>query len=420
MAGKGNDMQPLDIAIVGCGTSGLAAALFLTHRGHKVTLLERFDTPRPLGAGLLLQPTGLACLAALGLDDAVIEMGAKIHNLYGRTAKGRVIFDITYRDLHPNRFGLGIHRGALFGALYDAVQAQGIRIVTNAAIADTGIEGDKRILHDASGTDYGAFDLVIDASGAQSTLREKYGDIKYNKPYPYGAVWGVCEDAGQVFGKDYLQQRYDGAGVMIGALAIGKRPEDQKDTLAFFWSLPAHAYADWRAAGMDVWRQRVTDYWPGIQPFTDQFKTADDLTFAKYSDVIMRKWHGDRLVFIGDAAHSTSPQLGQGANLGLVDALMLADVLQAADINGSLAAYSAARKKHTHFYQVASRWLTPFFQSDSRPAAFVRDMTFGLMCKMPYVKTQMLQTLGGVKTGLFTHLNPGQWHVRYDVRKSQP
>ena len=110
MAGKGNDMQPLDIAIVGCGTSGLAAALFLTHRGHKVTLLERFDTPRPLGAGLLLQPTGLACLAALGLDDAVIGMGAKIHNLYGRTAKGRVIFDITYRDLHPNRFGLGIQR----------------------------------------------------------------------------------------------------------------------------------------------------------------------------------------------------------------------------------------------------------------------------------------------------------------------
>jgi hypothetical protein len=47
-------------------------------------------------------------------------------------------------------------------------------------------------------------------------------------------------------------------------------------------------------------------------------------------------------------------------------------------------------------------------------------MTFGLMCKTPYVKTQMLRTLGGVKTGLFTHLNPGIWHDRYDVRKSQP
>lgn len=413
-------MQNLDIAIVGCGTSGLAAALFLARRGHRVTLLERFDTPRPLGAGLLLQPTGLACLAALDLDEAVIAAGTKIHHLYGRTAKGRVIFDITYRALHPNRFGLGIHRGALFGTLYQAVRQQGISVVTNAVIADSRMQVGKRILQDTAGTTYGGYDLVIDASGAQSALREKYGDIKYNKPYPYGAVWGVCEDAGQAFGKDYLQQRYDGAGVMIGALAIGKRPEDGKDTLAFFWSLPVDTYNDWRVQGLDSWRQRISDYWPEMDPFVSQFKTADDLTFAKYSDVIMRKWHDDRLVFIGDAAHCTSPQLGQGANLGLVDALVLSELLQADDINGSIARYSAARKKHTYFYQVASRWLTPFFQSDNKPAAFVRDMTFGLMCKTPYIKTQMLQTLGGVKTGLFTHLNPGVWHARYDVRKSQP
>ncbi len=410
----------MDIAIVGCGTSGLAAALFLTRRGHRVTLLERFESPRPLGAGLLLQPTGLACLAALGLDDAVIAAGAKIHHLYGRTAKGRVIFDITYRDMHPRRFGLGIHRGALFGTLYQAVQQQGIPVITQAAIMDSRIEGDKRVLQDAAGATYGGYDLVIDASGAQSALREKYGDIKYNKPYPYGAVWGVCVDEGQAFGKDYLQQRYDGAGVMIGALAIGKRPEDNKETLAFFWSLPAHTYTDWHTTGLETWRQKVINYWAEMTPFVDQFKTVDDLTFAKYSDVIMRKWHDDRLVFIGDAAHCTSPQLGQGANLGLVDALVLSEMLHPADVNGSLVRYSAARKKHTHFYQVASRWLTPFFQSDNKPAAFVRDMTFGLMCKTPYVKTQMLRTLGGVKTGLFTHLNPGIWHDRYDVRKSQP
>ena len=61
MTGKGNDMQALDIAIVGCGTSGLAAALFLTHRGHNVTLLERFDTPRPLGCRAIVATHG-ACL----------------------------------------------------------------------------------------------------------------------------------------------------------------------------------------------------------------------------------------------------------------------------------------------------------------------------------------------------------------------
>ena len=55
-------MGDLDIAVAGCGIAGLAGALLLHRRGHAVTLYERFEQPRPLGSGLLLQPTGLAVL----------------------------------------------------------------------------------------------------------------------------------------------------------------------------------------------------------------------------------------------------------------------------------------------------------------------------------------------------------------------
>ena len=410
--------MPHEIAIIGCGTAGLAAALFLVRDGHQVTLFERFDTPSPVGAGLLLQPTGLACLAALGLDAAVLAAGARVRHLYGRTAKGRTIFDISYQNLHPSLFGLGIHRGALFDALHDAVVRQGMKIVTGCNIADTRIVGDRREIMDKTGVVQGAFDLVIDASGAQSSLRSGHGQMKYNKPYPYGAVWGVCQDPGQSFGRDVLQQRYDGAGVMIGALPIGKRPGDGRETLAFFWSLPAESYPAWREAGLEAWRQKVVAYWPEMLPLVAQFNTVDDLTFARYSDVMMRQWHGDRLVFIGDAAHCTSPQLGQGANLGLMDARAIADCLREnKDVQAGLAAYSAVRKNQTKFYQVASRWLTPFFQSDNKAAAWLRDMTFSTMCKTPYVRAQMMRTLGGVKTGIFTHMNPGDIHRDYDVRR---
>ena len=135
----------------------------------------------------------------------------------------------------------------------------------------------------------------------------------------------------------------------------------------------------------------------------------------------MRRWHDDRIVFIGDAAHCTSPQLGQGANLGLVDALTLAACLkETPGLGEALARYTRTRKKHTEFYQQASRWLTPFFQSDSAAGAWLRDKTFGLLCKTPYLRTEMLRTLAGLKTGFFTHLNPGIWHENYDFRKSQP
>jgi salicylate hydroxylase len=61
--------KPLDIAVAGAGPAGLAAALSLRQDGHRVRIYERFETARPIGSGLLLQPTGQAVLASLGLWD---------------------------------------------------------------------------------------------------------------------------------------------------------------------------------------------------------------------------------------------------------------------------------------------------------------------------------------------------------------
>ena len=140
----------------------------------------------------------------------------------------------------------------------------------------------------------------------------------------------------------------------------------------------------------------------------------DDLTFATYSDMTMRTPVGDRLVIIGDAAHCTSPQLGQGANLGLADAATLARCLsEGNDLAEALARYAGARRRHVRFYQFASRWLTPFFQSESSVAAAMRDLTFGPASRLPFARRHMLATLAGIKTGPFSQLDPGDWHEAY-------
>ena len=54
------------IAIAGAGIGGLAAAAFLARDGHKVSVFDQFDAPRPVGAGLILQETGLTILGELG------------------------------------------------------------------------------------------------------------------------------------------------------------------------------------------------------------------------------------------------------------------------------------------------------------------------------------------------------------------
>lgn len=109
------------IAIVGCGTGGPAAALFFARQGHEVVVFERVADPRPVGAGLLLQPTGMHVLGLLGLLNRVVPRGARIARLHG-TAGARDVIDLRYAELRPDLFGLGLSRGALFGALYDAVR----------------------------------------------------------------------------------------------------------------------------------------------------------------------------------------------------------------------------------------------------------------------------------------------------------
>ena len=119
-------MARLAAAIVGCGTAGLASALFLHAAGVDVTLFEQFESPRPLGAGILLQPTGLAVLSELGLLERALERGARIDHILGTAVSGRKVLDVGYHRLSRHgssrlasgleHFGLGIHRGTLFDA----------------------------------------------------------------------------------------------------------------------------------------------------------------------------------------------------------------------------------------------------------------------------------------------------------------
>jgi len=105
--------RALEIAVVGAGISGLASAIVLSRAGHRITVYERFDAAKPLGSGLMIQPTGLAALERLGLREALEGLGHRIYRLHGKTAGGRTIFDLDYRTLDPALHAVAVHRAAL-------------------------------------------------------------------------------------------------------------------------------------------------------------------------------------------------------------------------------------------------------------------------------------------------------------------
>lgn len=405
------------VAVAGAGTSGLMAAALLARQGHDVTVFEQFDAPQPLGAGLLLQPTGLACLALLGLDTAAIELGARIDRLYGETARGRPVLDLSYAHLTDRYFGLGIHRGSLFKLLYDAALKAGAQFRVNFVATDAPSAQDDdtlRMVQRDAGDLAGPFDLVVDASGYHSLIRMRRIPVRWRNDYPFGALWGICADTGPRAWRGSLQQRYRGARHMIGVLPVGTAPGSDGPQVAFFWSLPVKEFERWAQAGIDAWHDEVISIWPQAASLVRQFSHGDQLTLARYGDYAMRSWVRPGLVVIGDAAHPMSPQLGQGANLGLVDAAMLARSLdRAPSIAYALARYNTARRDHVRFYRHASRWLTPYFQSNSMMAGFARDIAMGPLHRAGWVRRQMAETLAGVKTGIRGTLDPGQWDQRY-------
>ena len=106
-------MKTPHFAIVGAGTAGIAAAILLAKQNIRVTLFERVSTLEPVGAGLLLQPSGLAVFEHLGVLDEALKYGAIVTSLEGQLTSGFKIVNSQYTQAHPNFYGVGIHRATL-------------------------------------------------------------------------------------------------------------------------------------------------------------------------------------------------------------------------------------------------------------------------------------------------------------------
>ncbi|KJV08280.1 hypothetical protein VZ95_18810, partial [Elstera litoralis] len=81
-----------------------------------------------------------------------------------------------------------------------------------------------------------------------------------------------------------------------------------------------------------------------------------------------------------------------------------------------LTRYRKARHRHQRFYQAASRALTPFFQSDSRVLPWLRYPLCALPCWFPPTQWIGAQVLAGVKTGIFSRIDPAGWAPAYGLR----
>ena len=376
----------MKIAVVGAGMGGLAFAALAAQAGRDVTLIERFHAPGPVGSGLVIQPVGLAVLDRIGAGNTARALGVPIARMLGHAAGRRIpVLDVSYRPQAP---GLALHRAALFSCLWQAAQAAGVPVVTDATVLAAPLEGAQRRLILADGRHLGPFDLVVDASGSSSALSALKA-----RQLAYGAVWASVPwpDDSPLPG-DQLRQRYRGAAQMMGVLPIGQMQPGGPRLAALFWSLPVTQIEAFRAAGLAVWQAQARALWPEAEPFTAAITDLGQFSAARYAHGTLRRPHAPALVQIGDAAHRARPQLGQGANMALLDALALALALEGDD---PLATYAAMRRWHVRAYQGMSAAFTPMYQSGSRALPPLRDHLLAPLSRLPGMRHLLTALVSG-------------------------
>ena len=395
------------VAVVGSGTGGASAALLLARDGHDVRIFERVPDPRPVGAGILLQPLGQRILGTLGLADELAGRSTPVRSILGRASgpDGRIVLAFGYRDADSPDVGLGVNRGALFGVLWGALTAAAVPVRVGWEVTDVRQDPDGAWLVGPEGAREGPFDLVVAADGARSRIRRQLGLASKDVRYPYGAIWTVIEDPDGLVG-DVLVQRYRDTRTTLGFLPTGV------GEVSIFWSMRTREMAAAVAAGPEWLVARALPVAPDMAPLLERVRSSTVLG-AAYRDVVApRPFSFDGrsgIVLVGDAAHAMSPQLGMGASLALADTWSLARAVRDADprdLGRALERHADDRRAHIRWYTWLSRIMTPVFQSDLVPVGWARDIFFGPAASLALVRRQFAAILLGEQTSPFTRWGP--------------
>ncbi len=381
------------IGVVGFGMAGGLSAYLLARDGHEVTLLERADALGMVGAGVILQPSGQTVLRELGLLDGVLRRSAPLDQLYARHDDGRFMITNRYADYDRSWRAYGVHRGVLFNSLYAAVKSQPVELRIACEIVSRSVEATGVFLNDACGVRHGPFDFVLVGDGSRSKLRTACGFKAHVLKYDHGTLWLIAPGTGV---PGMLLQVVRRNQKLFGLLPLG----DGLCTL--YWGLPARDFPALRERGLPKLKAEILSFAPEAAEVLDFLHDFDQFILTTYRHVWMPRTFDRHTLFLGDAAHAMSPHLGQGINLAMLDAYRFARCLRTAKTpHEAFRLFRQTQRVQLRYYSLVTAALTPFFQSDWTFLGWGRDTFLPLLPKIPWVRRQMILTVGGLKGGFF-------------------
>jgi salicylate hydroxylase len=336
------------VLIAGAGMGGLALALALLRRGFRVSLYERVEDLKEIGAGFMCSPNGTRVLYGLGLKDEIDRIEVRIADRDIRLWNTGQIWRLPGHGAgSEQRYGapfLVLHRGDLHTVLLEAVQ----RLAPGALHVGVRCVGlrqtpDRVFLRLEDGREIEG-DVLIGADGVHSAVRQT------------------------LFGAD--NPHFTGEVAWRGLIPMQTLPERMRAWVTSNWIGPHGSVTmypvrrgellnfvglverdDWRVeswieqGSIDECARDFAGWHEDIQFLIRRI--AAPFKFALFLREPLAHWSVGRVSLLGDACHATTPYLGQGLNMALEDAVVLARCLVQLAPEAALARYEAIRRDRT-------------------------------------------------------------------------
>lgn len=310
------------VLIIGGGIGGLCTAIALRRAGITVDLVEINESWTVYHVGIVVQGNAIRAMAALGIAEQCIASGFPYDGVTFQDPHGRVLADIPGVKLAgPNLpSDLGLTRPVLHRVLTEAAYAAAVHVRLGVTFSEIlPAEDTVRVTLTDGTTD--EYDLVIGADGVYSKTRSTLFGTPPSPRFTGQGVWRYNVPRPKDLDRPFLIKGIPGgtAGFIPLShdtgyvLLVQSQPGNPK--------LPPEKLAE-------IFRARLVQCTGRLAQLRDQISDSRLVVYRPLHSIFMpAPWYRGRVLLVGDAAHATTPHLGQGAAQAMEDGVVLGELL---------------------------------------------------------------------------------------------
>lgn len=357
--------------VIGGGIGGLCTAIALRQIGLDVTVYEQSTVFGEAGAGVTLWANAIKALRKLGVAGSVLAAGARIEEGALLTWRGKELTRTRTEEFESlsGEPTIAIHRARLHKILLDALPEECVRPGETCA----GFRQDETgaTIRFASGRTDRA-DLLVGADGIHSIIRQKlFPDVKPR--YSGYTAWRGIVDTDDEVALGRTSESW-GSGRRFGIVPISRTK--------VYWFATANANAGQKLTANEnkhSLRRQFRGWHDPVEKLIEITAVEAILHNDIYDLEPMSQWSRGRVVLLGDAAHPTTPNLGQGACQAIESSLALANSLaQEPDLDAAFRRYEIARMERTAWITNQSWQIGRIGQLENRFVCALRNFAISL------------------------------------------